>query len=151
MSSGDRYERHLALALFEAGRGAMRAPSSGSATDRDLPDIIAGKPVVANGDTFSEVWVIELKSTSATTAYADSQEIEDLVAFADEFGGRALMAGKFKRPGGARSPFYLVEPEDCRRTDGGNYGIPAADAEERAHAIVWTSTKNKDAEIDIRS
>lgn len=151
MSSGDRYERHLTRAFFEAGMAALRAPSSGSATDRDLPDIIAGKPVETDeGPTLSDVWVVELKTTSATTAYADSQEIEDLLAFAEGFGARALMAGKFKRPGGARSPFYLVEPEDCRRTDGGNYGVPSADAEERAYAIVWTATKRQDAEIVIQ-
>ena len=39
---GDRRERELVNRLDEAGFAVMRAPASGSATHRDLPDVLAG-------------------------------------------------------------------------------------------------------------
>ena len=38
-AKGDRRERELVNALDEAGFAVMRAPASGAATDRELPDV----------------------------------------------------------------------------------------------------------------
>ena len=139
-----RYERELVSTLDECGYVAMRAPSSGSATDRDLPDLLAGR-----GDKFhsfedtpaSFALAIEHKSTSATTAYADEGEVEALVRFAEAFGAVPLVGARFKTQAAGKY-HYLVEPSECRRTQGddaGNYGVPKADASERASFVVDAS------------
>lgn len=138
MSEG-RYERELVNALDECGYVAMRAPSSGSATGRDLPDVLAGR-----GDIYdtpgpaSFALAIEHKSTSATTAYADEGEVEALVRFAEAFGAVPLVGARFKTQAAGKY-HYLVEPSECRRTQGGgegNYGVPRSDASERASFVV---------------
>ena len=40
---GSRYERELVNRFESCGWGALRCPSSGGATDRELPDVIVGK------------------------------------------------------------------------------------------------------------
>jgi Holliday junction resolvase len=149
---GARYERELVNTLDACGYVAMRAPSSGSATERELPDVLAMRPVPQAVDahggvlelvTSAEVLAIEAKSTSSTTAYADEAEVEDLARFAEQAGATPLVAGRFKRQGYDREHF-LVAPEDCRRTQGdaeGNYGVPAADARERAALVVNASNE----------
>lgn len=154
---GARYERQLVNALGheslpdEQRRVAMKAPASGSATERLLPDVLAGLRVGVAGPSpeyLSMPWAIELKVTSDTTAYADESEVDDLVDFAERFGARPLLAAKFKRPGGVRSPFYLVRPEDCRRTPAGNYGIPESEVGWRAFARVFAPTDAEPARFD---
>jgi Holliday junction resolvase len=140
---GARYERELVNALDACGYVAMRAPSSGSATERELPDVLALRPVVGAGGIRSDVLAIEVKTTSRTTAYADESEIADLAAFAEQAGARALVGGRFKRQGYDRV-HYLLPPEECRRTQGddaGNYGVPADDAPERAALVVNATTE----------
>jgi len=44
---GDRRERELVNRLDDAGFAVMRAPASGGATQRELPDVLAG-----NGEAF---------------------------------------------------------------------------------------------------
>lgn len=153
---GARYERQLVNALGSADlpekhqRVAMKAPASGSATERLLPDILCGIRVGVVGPSpeyLSMPWAIELKATKGTTAYVGEDEVADLIDFAERFGARPLLGAKFKRPGGARSPFVLVRPEDARRTDGGNYGIPEAD-EWRHFARVFTQTDAEPARIE---
>lgn len=136
---GARKERQLVNTLTRCGYAAMRCPSSGSATDRDLPDVIASTQhsEVYDSDLdarrpVAEVWTIELKATAGTTAYADASEIEDLQAFAEAAGAQAYLAARFDYD----TTFYLVEPEFCRRTEAGNYGVPKADAEQRAAYLV---------------
>lgn len=145
--TGSDQERRLVNALTACGRTAMRAPASGAATDADLPDVIAGTPVAFDSETLSDVWAIELKATSSTTAYAETGEVHDLRTFAEAFGATPFVAGYFKRPG-TRSAFYLVEPDHCRFTDGGNYGVPESDVDERASHVVYPSTASKPAELD---
>ena len=58
---GDRRERELVNRLDEAGVAVMRAPASGSATDRELPDGLAG-----DGGT---CYAIQGKSTSGRPIY----------------------------------------------------------------------------------
>lgn len=84
---GDRGERDLVNALDPLGFAVMRAPASGSATERELPDVLAG-----NGETF---YAIEAKSSSGDPIYLDADEIADLVFFADKFGATPLIAAKF--------------------------------------------------------
>lgn len=139
---GSRYERELVNTLDACGYVAMRAPSSGSATERELPDVLALRDDEAArwfaGRPVSEVLAIELKTTSRTTAYAEASEVEALREFAETAGARPLLAGRFKRNGHDRV-HYLVPPEDCRMTDGGNYGVPESDAEDRAALVVNAS------------
>lgn len=149
--TGSRYERQLVNALTESGYPAIRVPTSGSATDRSLPDVLAGKRTergfAGDTETLSETWAIELKTTSSTTAYVDELEVEQLGGFAYDFGAQPLIAARFKRPGGERARFYLVRPTDCRTTDGGQYGVPISDAGERAIAIVEPATDTEPAGV----
>lgn len=77
-TKGDRRERELVNRLDEAGFAVMRAPASGSATERDLPDVLAG-----NGESF---YAIEAKSSGGNPIYLEKQELDGLTFFATNFG-----------------------------------------------------------------
>ena len=139
-SQGSHYERELVNAFDAAGYGALRAPSSGSASDRPLPDLLVGRPrrvETATGELedVTDLLAIEAKATGSTTAYAEGAEVDALCEAARAWGAKPLLAARFKRRGEARI-WYLVHPTDCRRTDGGRFGIPESDAEERACLMV---------------
>ena len=96
---GDRRERELVNELDEAGFAVMRAPASGSATDRELPDVLAGRTdrcssrsneQGAESDTDSEplFYAIEAKSSSGNPIYLTGEEVEALVYFARNFGAK---------------------------------------------------------------
>jgi len=138
-----RYERELLGALEATGWAGMRAPASGGATDRDLPDLLVGR----RKRTLTKSLAIELKTTSSTTAYLDDAEITALERFAHDFGARPLLAVKFKRAGGTRSGYWLVPTTATRRTDSGRHGLPVSDIEERAVKVVYPETDAKDAEV----
>ena len=114
---GDRRERELVNRLDDAGFAVMRAPASGSATERDLPDVLAG-----NGDAF---YAIEAKSSSDNPIYLDSEEVDSLVFFARNFGARPRIAVRFDR-----EPWYFFHPEECYTTDAGNYRVKLETATE---------------------
>jgi Holliday junction resolvase len=107
---GDRRERELVNRLDEAGFAVMRAPASGSATDRELPDVLAG-----NGETF---YAIEAKSSSGRPIYLSGEEVEALIYFARNFGAKARIAVRFDR-----EAWYFFHPGDLHTTDGGNYRV----------------------------
>ncbi|WP_435348294.1 Holliday junction resolvase Hjc [Haloarchaeobius sp. HRN-SO-5] len=107
---GDRRERELVNRLDEAGFAVMRAPASGSATDRELPDVLAG-----NGDVF---YAIEAKSSSGRPIYLDGEEVEALLYFAQNFGAKARIGVRFDR-----EDWYFFHPADLHTTDGGNYRV----------------------------
>ena len=67
-AKGDRRERELVTALDEAGFAVMRAPASGSATERELPDVLAG-----DGETF---YAIEAKSSAGDPIYLSGEEVD---------------------------------------------------------------------------
>lgn len=136
---GARYERELVNALDGHGYVAMRAPSSGAATTRDLPDVLALRRDEPGGLVRSEVLAVEVKSTSATTAYADESEGAALDRFATEAGATAYVSARFKRNGYDKI-HYLVPLDACRMTDAGSYGVPQADADDRATIVVNVST-----------
>jgi len=143
-----RYERQLLGALEATGYAGMRAPASGGATDRDLPDLLVGTcAAVTPLGTYADALAIELKTTSSTTAYLDDSEITALERFAHDFGATPLLAVKFKRAGGTRSGYWLVPTTATRRTDSGRHGLPVSDIEERAVKVVYPATDAKDAEV----
>ncbi|MFC6989974.1 Holliday junction resolvase Hjc [Haloplanus sp. GCM10025708] len=109
-AKGDRRERELVNRLDEAGFAVMRAPASGSATDRELPDVLAG-----DGDDF---YAIEAKSSAGDPIYLSGEEVEALVYFAQNFGANARIAVRFDR-----EDWYFFHPGDLYVTDGGNYRV----------------------------
>ncbi|MCQ4333538.1 nucleoid-structuring protein H-NS [Natronomonas sp. F2-12] len=109
-AKGDRRERELVTALDEAGFAVMRAPASGSATERELPDVLAG-----DGETF---YAIEAKSSAGDPIYLSGEEIEALVYFARNFGAKPRVGVRFDR-----EEWYFFHPGDLYETDGGNYRV----------------------------
>jgi len=107
---GDRRERELVNELDAAGFAVMRAPASGSATERELPDVLAG-----DGDQF---YAIEAKSSSGDPIYLSGEEVEALLFFSRNFGARARIAVRFDR-----EDWYFFHPGDLYTTDGGNYRV----------------------------
>jgi Holliday junction resolvase len=109
-AKGDRRERELVTALDEAGFAVMRAPASGSATERELPDVLAG-----DGETF---YAVEAKSSAGDPIYLSGEEIEALVYFARNFGAKPRVGVRFDR-----EDWYFFHPGDLYETDGGNYRV----------------------------
>ncbi|MFB6163685.1 MAG: Holliday junction resolvase Hjc [Haloarculaceae archaeon] len=107
---GDRKERELVNALDEAGFAVMRAPASGSATERELPDVLAG-----DGEVF---YAIEAKSSAGDPIYLDGAEIEALLYFSQNFGAKPRVGVRFDR-----EDWYFFHPGDLYVTDGGNYRV----------------------------
>ncbi len=109
-AKGDRRERELVNKLDGAGFAVMRAPASGSATDRELPDVLAG-----DGEHF---YAIEAKSSAGDPIYLDGQEVYALVYFARNFGAKPRIGVRFDR-----EDWYFFHPDDLHQTDGGNYRV----------------------------
>jgi Holliday junction resolvase len=107
---GDRRERELVNRLDEAGFAVMRAPASGSATTRELPDVLAG-----NGDVF---YAIEAKASAGDPIYLTGEEVEALVYFARNFGAKARIGVRFDR-----EDWYFFHPGDLYTTDAGSYRV----------------------------
>ena len=109
-AKGDRRERELVNTLDEAGFAVMRAPASGAATTRELPDVLAG-----DGDVF---YAIEAKSSAGDPIYLTGEEVEALVYFSQNFGAKPRVAVRFDR-----EDWYFFHPSDLHVTDGGNYRV----------------------------
>ena len=109
-AKGDRRERELVNKLDESGFAVMRAPASGSATDRELPDVLAG-----NGEAF---YAIEAKSSAGAPIYLDGEEVYALVYFSRNFGAKPRIGVRFDR-----EDWYFFHPDDLHQTDGGNYRV----------------------------
>jgi Holliday junction resolvase len=107
---GNRRERQLVNALDELGFAVMRAPASGSATERELPDVLAG-----DSDVF---YAIEAKSSAGDPIYLTGEEVEALVYFARNFGAKPRIGVRFDR-----EDWYFFHPGDLYTTDGGNYRV----------------------------
>lgn len=107
---GERRERELVNLLDERGFAVMRAPASGSATERELPDVLAG-----DGGLF---YAIEAKSSAGDPIYLSGEEVESLVFFARNFGAKPRIGVRFDR-----EDWYFFHPGDLHVTDGGNYRV----------------------------
>ena len=109
-AKGDRRERELVNRLDEAGFAVIRSPASGSATQREQPDVLAG-----DGETF---YAIEVKSSSGDPIYLTGEEVEALIYFARNFGAKARIGVRFDR-----EDWYFFHPGALHVTDGGNYRV----------------------------
>lgn len=107
---GDRRERELVNLLDEAGFAVMRAPASGSATSRELPDVLAG-----NGEIF---YAIEVKASAGDPIYLSGDEVEALIYFSQNFGAKSRIAVRFDR-----EDWYFFHPGSLHVTAGGNYRV----------------------------
>ena len=113
---GSAEERDLVHKLWERKFAAMRAPASGGATKKPLPDVVAG-----NGKIYL---AIEVKTTVKDKVYIDSSQINALLEFSQIFGAKAYIGVKFKY-----TKWLFLKPEDAERTKNGNYKI------EKNHAL----------------
>ncbi|MFB6353296.1 MAG: Holliday junction resolvase Hjc [Halobacteriales archaeon] len=123
-AKGDRRERELVNRLDELGFAVMRAPASGSATSRELPDVLAG-----DGDAF---YAIEVKASAGKPIYLDEKEVYDLVYFGRNFGAQPLVGVRFDR-----EDWYFFDPrgDEVHVTDGGNYRVKKETALEQGTPI----------------
>lgn len=109
-NKGDRRERELINLLDTEGFAALRAPASGAATSRELPDMLAG-----DGDNF---YAIEAKTRDTDRFYIDGVEVEALFYFALMFGAKARLAIRFDG-----EEWRFIHPSRLHITNGGNYRI----------------------------
>ncbi|MCD2200597.1 MULTISPECIES: Holliday junction resolvase Hjc [unclassified Halobacterium] len=109
-AKGNRRERELVNAFDERGFAVMRAPASGAATERELPDVLAG-----DGSVF---YAVEAKSSAGDPIYLTGEEVEALVYFSQNFGAKPKIGVRFDR-----EDWYFFHPADVYQTDGGNYRV----------------------------
>lgn len=119
---GSRSERELVNLLDVNGFAVMRAPASGGATDRELPDVLAG-----DSDDF---YAVESKSSSDEVIYIDEREIDELIYFSENFGAKPRVGVRFNITdgdpayGNEDNPgWYFFHPDELYTTDGGNYRV----------------------------
>ena len=120
---GDRRERELVNELDARGFAVMRAPASGSSTDRELPDVLAGDSTV--------FYAIEGKASSGGDIYLSAEEIEALVYFSQNFGAKARVGVRFDvsrgdPPWGVDDDpgWRFFHPDELYQTDSGkNYRV----------------------------
>lgn len=85
-TKGSKYERELVQRFWDAGFGVIRAPTSGGATSRALPDIVAG-----NGRVY---YAIEVKMRRKFPIYIRREQVRELEEFSERFGAKAFIAIK---------------------------------------------------------
>jgi Holliday junction resolvase len=115
---GSAEERDLVHKLWDKNFAAMRAPASGGATKKPLPDVLAGNGKVYLG--------IEVKTTTKEKIYIDSIQIDALCEFCEIFGAEPYLGVKFKL-----TKWLFFSPEKIDRTRSNNYRIEKDVALER--------------------
>lgn len=119
MVSGAAKERQFKNALEdEYGWAAVRIGASGSATDRNLPDILAG-------DGGKRCWAIEVKyRSSKTLCYEDAEKARDLVEFATRFGAVPIYAVRYStRLDGVEEADWRIAPAHVARANEVDSGV----------------------------
>jgi len=120
---GDRAERELSNWLEdEAEWYAQRTGSSGAATDRARPDVIAARATESGG---SEVVAIEVKARSDGTGQFDRAEVEDLIDLAERAGAIPFVAVKPDLR--LYDQWNVFAARKLHETDGGNYSVRKSD------------------------
>lgn len=109
MGKGSSGERELANRLEdEYGWRALRAPGSGGGTDRDRPDVIAGKD--------GRVVVFEHKTSGGDPVYVSESEVEALLRYAADFGAEARISVRWQSRSIQDTTIYTAAPADMHRT-----------------------------------
>ena len=119
---GSRRERELVNSLNREGFAVMRAPASGSATDREQPDVHPGN--------LEAVYAIEGKSSGDDIIYIDGEEIEKLMVYSTSTGARMRIGVRFDR-----EDWYFLHPSQADFTRGGNYKVTLEMAKEKGQTI----------------
>lgn len=132
---GTREERELVKMLWDADCAAMRAPASGSATKKPLPDVIAG-----NGKIYL---AIEVKSTSQERIYIDSREIDALLEFSNIFGAQPYVGIKF-----IRKKWRFISIKHLYKTKQENYRLDKELAFEKGIELEEVLGKSKQVKFD---
>lgn len=133
-SKGDRGERELVNYLNGNGWGVLRSPASGSATVRELPDVLAG-----NGRRF---FVMETKWESGNKIYYDRDKILGLKFFGHKFGAEPRAVARFDAEYGDPSygedwpGYYLFGLDELYITKEGNFRIKKEAALEYGTPVV---------------
>lgn len=100
---GAKTEREL-IHLFWANQwAAVRVAGSGR-QNYPAPDVIANKAGIN--------LAIECKATKSTSQYLEKREVEELKAYAERAGARALIALRFNN-----TPWIFLNPDDLDQTD----------------------------------
>jgi len=121
---GDRAERELSNWLEdEAEWYAQRTGSSGAATDRARPDVIASRD--HRHSRWGRVAMIEVKAVDDGTVHLDAHEVEELQEAASRAGAGAWVV---IRPNFNRHDQWHVYPlHELHETGGGNYSVRKSD------------------------
>jgi len=113
MGNGDAAEREVVNRLEdEMDWRALRAPSSGSATERERPDVLAGR----DGRTV----VFEVKKSSGDPIYVTHEEIQALREYGEDFGADpddVRLAIRWKDNSIRDTTVYCPRPQDCHETE----------------------------------
>lgn len=109
-TKGAKGERELLEIFSEYNFVGLRAPSSGSTTERELPDVLVGDGCC--------VFAIEAKRSGGEYKYIDKYEIDDLHYFAECFGAEPYIAVRFDY-----GDWYFFKQEELHETEGGQYRI----------------------------
>jgi len=107
---GYKEEIDLVKILWNNNFAAIRAPASGGATKKPLPDVIAG-----NGNRYL---AIEVKTTSKDKVYIDSEKVKGLHKFSRIFGAKPYIGVKFKY-----KEWFFLPLDDLEITPQKNYKI----------------------------
>lgn len=124
---GDAAERALAnYAEDEAGWYAQRTGSSGSATDRARPDVIALKADRRyDGRLWTRAVAFEVKAWADGTGHLDSHEVEELIELAMRAGARPVVAVKPDLR--SHDQWHCFGARELHETDGGNFSVRTVD------------------------
>lgn len=114
---GARGERELLQVFFDEGFVGFRAPSSGSTTNRELPDVLVG-----NGES---IFAFEAKRSGGEYKYIEEYEIADLCYFAESFGAEPYIAVRFDY-----GDWYFFKAEEMHQTAEGNYRVKEENVDE---------------------
>ncbi|MDR3290667.1 MAG: Holliday junction resolvase [Methanobrevibacter sp.] len=110
VKKGSKEERDLVQLFWTKGFAAMRAPASGGATKRPLPDVLAGNS--------KRYLAIEVKTTSKELIYIDSSQINGLYEFCEIFGAEPYVGVKFKH-----TKWLFLNIELITKTRSQNYKV----------------------------
>lgn len=126
MGKGTRRERELLNKFRDNGFGGLRAPSSGSSTDEDLPDILVSHEL-PDFPGWADPYAIEAKYRGAQDraakgnrkVYLNKEEVEALKRFADDFGATPLIFGRWSTriEGVSEAVWWVFKPEDIPSTE----------------------------------